>query len=178
MGDWSQSRSLEVLPDPRWTDVTTADYEAQLEMAIEISNMITESHRRIKNLRSIREQVNSKAELAVKAGHSDQCKKVAKIIDTRLTTVEDLIIQNKAEASQDNINYPRVFSNHIGRLYGVVVNAHHRATGGALERFADLKKEYAHIVEQYEAVMKEDLPRFEELMGTEGVERIVVPERW
>ena len=177
-GDWSQTQSFVVKTDPRWKDVTNADYLAQLNLATQIKDIITESHRRIKNLRALRDQIKSTAKLAVSAGHIEDLTQLSKDIDKKLTAVEDLIIQNKSEASQDNINYPRVFSNHIGRLYSVVVNAHHRPTGGALERFDDLKKEYAHIVESYEKVLSEDVSRFNEMLVKEQVERLIVPERF
>lgn len=176
VGDWSQTQSFEVLPDPRWTDVSQKDYEAQEELTLEIRDMITEAHKRIESIRAVRQQLKSISKLAVEAGHSEELKTLADTIDKKLTSVEDQIIQNKAESSQDNINYPRVFSNHIGRLYGVVVNAHHRPTGGALERFEDLKKEYAGIVSDYTSVMDKEIPKFNELLEREKVARVIVLE--
>lgn len=175
IGNWTQTQSFEVLPDPRWIDVNPKDYEAQEDLALDIRDMITEAHQRIKNIRSVRKQLLSISKLAVEAGHTEELKNLADSIDKKLTTVEDQIIQNKAEASQDNINFPRVFSNHIGRLYGVVVNAHHRPTDGALERYEDLKKEYAGITADYKKVMAE-LSQFNELLEQEKVARVIVLE--
>jgi len=176
-GDWSQTQPLEVKADPRWTDITPADYEAQLDLALDIREMISQAQRRIKNLRALREQIESVAQLAGQAGYEGKIQELAKEISTQLTEVEDQLIQNKAEASQDNINYPRVFSNHIGRLYGVVAGDDHRPSGGALERYEDLKIEYRAIVRAYQQVMENELPRFNELLEQEEVKRLIVPER-
>ncbi len=177
VGDWRSSQSLTVNPDPRWSHVKQEDYQAQLELVLVVRDMITEAHKRIKNLRALKNQMKAISELAVQAGHSKELKELVSSISKNLTEVEDQIIQNKAEASQDNINYPRVFTNHIGRLYGVAMNDHHRPTGGVLERFEDLKKEYAGIVEAYNKVVEQDIPRFNDMLKKEKIDRLIVPEK-
>ena len=175
--DWVSEQAIEILPDPRWENVTKEAYQKQLDMAIEIRNLISSAHKRIKNIRSLSMQMKQTGELAKQAGHGSELAQKAEEINKRLKEVEALIIQNKAEASQDNINYPRVFSNHIGRLYSVVVNANDRPTGGASERFEDLKLEYQSIVNAYEKVIMNDIPVFNELLEASKVERLIIPEK-
>jgi hypothetical protein len=176
-GNWSETQSLTILPDPRWTDVKQEDYDAQLKTVLEIRDMITDSHKRIKNLRALRDQMKSISDLAVRAGHSDKLKDLSKGISEKLTAIEDQIIQNKAEASQDNINFPRVFTNHIGRLYGVAMNAHHRPTGGVLERWEDLKKEYQGIIDEYNGIVDQEISNYNELLKKEKINGLIVPEK-
>lgn len=178
VGDWTQTQAFEVLLDPRWGDVKQEDYQAQLDLGLEIRDLIHVAHQRIKNLRALRKQVRQTAELATEAGHSDELKKMAEAIDERLTAVEDQLIQNKSEVSQDNINFPRVFSNHIGRVYTVLIYDHHRPTGGVLERYEDLKVEYAGIVADYDKVLQEDLPGFNALLDKDKVPRLILPEKF
>jgi len=175
VGDWTQTQAFEIKPDPRWTTVKEEDYKAQLDESLALSDLITESHKRIKNLRAVREQLKNTAQLATKTGQSKDIQKLADDLSKKLTAVEDLLIQNKVEVSQDEINFERVFSNHLTRLYVVVRGDHNRPTGGALERFGDLKKEYSDIVRQYEEILRE-LPKFNQLLEQEKVTRIVVPE--
>ena len=176
IGDWNKTQTFEVKPDPRWKDISQEDYQAQLDLGLEISAMIAEAHQRIKNLRSLREQINNTAKLAVESGHNKAIKELADEMDKQLTAVEDQLIQNKSEVSQDNINYPRVFSNHIGRVYTVLIYDQHRPTGGVLERYEDVKKEYAGIVADYEKVLKEEVPKFNALLEKEKVARLILPE--
>jgi len=178
IGDWSQTHRFSVLPDPRWTHISPADYEAQLDMALEIRDMIDESQKRIRNLRSVREQMGKAAELATKAGHSDKLKTEAEAIGKKLTEVEALLINNNIEVTQDEINFERVFCNHLLRLYSVVMYAQDRPTGGAEERFTDLKADYAEIVKKYDAVMESELPKFNQMLEQERVNRIIVPEKF
>jgi hypothetical protein len=176
-GNWSESQNLQIQPDPRWTHVQQADYEAQLETVLAIRDMITDAHKRIKNLRALREQMKSISDLAVRAGHSEKLQEMSSNISEKLVAIEDQIIQNKAEASQDNINYPRVFTNHIGRLYGVAMNAHHRPTGGVLERWEDIKAEYQGIIDQYNAVVDQEITNYNELLEKEKISGLIVPEK-
>lgn len=178
IGDWSQTHSFNVLADPRWTHISQADYQAQLDMAMDIRDMIDESQKRIRNLRSVREQMGKAAELATKAGHSDKLNTEAEAIGKKLTEVEALLINNNIEVTQDEINFERVFCNHLLRLYSVVMYAQDRPTGGAEERFADLKADYAEIVKKYDAVMNTELPAFNQMLEEERVNRIIVPEKF
>lgn len=176
IGDQEAQTNIEIKADPRWTAVTQADYQAQLETGMEISEMISQAHRRIKNLRAVRSQIKSVKQYQNKEKKDE---KLIELIDKALPAidkVEAMIIQNKSEASQDNINFPRVFSNHIGRLYGVVVNDHHRPTAGALERLEDLKKEYAAILEAYEALFDAELGLVRSYLDGIGVDRLLLPE--
>lgn len=176
-GNWSETQNLQIQPDPRWTHVQQADYEAQLETVIAIRDMITDAHKRIKNLRALRDQMKSISDLAVRAGHSEKLKEMSNSISEKLIAIEDQIIQNKAETSQDNINYPRVFTNHIGRLYGVAMNAHHRPTGGVLERWEDVKAEYQGIIDQYKTVVDQEITNYNELLEKEKISGLIVPEK-
>lgn len=175
IGDWSGRQTIEIKADPRWTDVSQADYEAQLERSLEIRDVLTDAHQRIANLRSIRSQIEMLADMATAVGYSDELMERAKSLSVQLTAVEDQLIQNKAEASQDNINYPRVFSNRMGRLYSVVAGDHNRPTGGVEERRADLEEVYQDIVQQYEEVMNKQVPGFNALLEKENVPRLIVP---
>ncbi len=177
MGDWSQTVSLKVLPDPRWTDVKQADYQAQLDLALEVQAMITDAQRRIKNIRAVKSQLKDKTKRALKVGQYETLESLSKTIIEELDGVEEQLIQNKAEVSQDNINYPRVFSNHIGRLYSVLVNAHHRPTDGVVERFEDIKTEYAAITGKYQEVFNTSVDKFNTLLEGEKVDRVIVPEK-
>ncbi len=176
IGDWTSTQSFQILKDPRWTDVSNEDYQAQLDLSKELANMLTESHNRLKNLRAIKDQISQIAELGTRAGHSEKIKSAADSLNQKITKLEAKI-KNKAEASQDNINYRRVFSNHLGRLYQVVVNAQHRPTGGALERYEDLKTEYVDIVSDYEDITDKALPAFNRGLVEEDVERVILPEQ-
>lgn len=177
VGDWQQEKPLQVLIDPRWTEVTAADFKKQYDMGVDIANLIDESHKVIANLRAIRTQANDIATMAKKAGYSEVLVTSAEELDKKLTDVEGMIIQNKVETSQDAINYPRKFSNHAGRLYSVLVNGDGKPTGGVIERYEDVKKEYSGIRTAYQQVLANEFAAFNKLLAKEKVARIIIPNK-
>ena len=120
---------------------------------------------------------NDIAKRATKAGDSEELAEAAKTLDKKLTEVEDMIIQNKIKTSQDAINYPRKFSNHVGRVYSVLVYDDGKPTGGVIERYEDVKKEYDAIRTQLEKVLSTEFVAFNELLEKENVEYIIVPNK-
>lgn len=173
MGKESKTQSFKVLPDPRWKDIKQEDYVAQEKLALEMRDLISDSQRKVKNLRSLREQIEDAAGLAVKAGHATKIKDLATELGKALTAVEDEIVQNQAEASQDNFNYPRRFINRMARIYSVLVWEHNRPTGGVLEAYTDIKKVYEGISQRYDVAVKNTLERFNKVLEEEKVARVI-----
>ncbi|HPH20679.1 MAG TPA: glycosyl hydrolase, partial [Haliscomenobacter sp.] len=173
MGKESKTQSFKVLADPRWKDVKLEDYMAQEKLALEMRDLISDSQRKVKNLRSLRQQIEDAAGLAVKAGHPTRIKDLATELAKGLTAVEDEIVQNQAEAGQDNFNYPRRFINRIARIYGVLIWDHHRPTGGVIEAYADMQKVYDGIKARYDVAVKNTLEQFNKVLEEEKVARVI-----
>lgn len=174
MGDVVLKESFEVKIDPRWDEITGMKLQQKFALEQDVISTITASQDMIREIRSIREQANSVAKMAVKAGHNDRLKTLAKELDKKLTIVEDQLIQNKTETTQDEINFPRVFSNHIVRLFRVIVDEDNAPTGGMLERWEDLQKAYADIASDYESVKESELMKFQNAVAEEKVDRIII----
>jgi len=177
IGEWQQEKPLLVELDPRWTHVTEADYVLQYEMGKDIADIIDKSHKMISNIRAIRTQANDIAKRAVKAGYTKKLQESAETLAKKLTEVEGMIIQNKIETSQDAINFPRKFSNHIGRVYSVLVYADGKPTGGVIERYNDVKQEFEEIKENLDKVMLNEFIAFNKMLEVEEVEHIIVPNK-
>ena len=146
-------------------------------MGLEIAEVIEDSHKAIENIRAVRAQANDLAKRAVEVGYSDELKKSAAALAKALTEVEDMIIQNKIKTSQDAINYPRKFSNHIGRVYTVLCYSEAGPTDGIVERYEDVMKEYNEIKTQLKTVMDNEFVDFNKLLESENVEHIIIPNK-
>jgi hypothetical protein len=175
IGDWQQEQVLAVKIDPNWTHVRAEELVKQYQMGTEIAEIIEDSHKAIENIRAIRTQATDIASRAIEAGYSDALKESANKLDKALTEVEDIIIQNKIKTSQDAINYPRKFSNHIGRVYTVLCYSEAGPTAGIIERYEDVLKEYEQIKTKLQAVMGNELIAFNDLLEKENVVHIIVP---
>ncbi|MEZ4849897.1 MAG: glycosyl hydrolase [Bacteroidia bacterium] len=173
VGEKKYFQSFQIEKDPRWDFISDQDLKLQFSLALEVRQMIEDSHKMIKVLRSMRKQALEKTELAVEAGHNRSLKQAANTFGEKLTALEDKLIQNKVESSQDAINYPRKFSNHIGRLYSVLIGLDSKPTGGVLERFQELKAEYQAFSAEFDDLINRELVDFNLLLQKEKVLPII-----
>ena len=70
VGGWSQTRDFEVRKDPRLS-TTQSDFQKQFDLAIQIRDRITELSDAIRQIRSVREQVNNLSSILTEAGRDD-----------------------------------------------------------------------------------------------------------
>jgi hypothetical protein len=86
VGDWSQTRSFELLKDPRNQDMTEADLIEQFELRVRIRSRMAEAYDAMTTIRSVRAQLSSVAERAQDAGYVDR------MADTYLPTLDVMMI--------------------------------------------------------------------------------------
>ncbi len=170
----TSEQSFSILKDPRWR-VTDNELRLNFELAKQIGDLIEKSQNQVRNLRSIREQVSNVAQRPQKAGYDSAIAIMAVEINLKLKGLEDLIYQSQIESSQDELNYPRKFTNHIIRLYRVVIDQHSKPSGGELERWSDLLDEYEPFNQGYDHIMEVDLRRFVDLLSGNNVP-LIIPE--
>ncbi|MEJ2319730.1 MAG: glycosyl hydrolase [Gemmatimonadales bacterium] len=175
IGDWSQTRGFELLPDPRVT-LTAAEREAQYELMTRVRDRIQEAHDAIRTLRSVREQVKAQAKLAEEAGFGDGFEAQADSIASRLTAVEEQLMQTKNESRQDPLNFPPRLDAQLVYLYGVVGSADAPPTDGAYERFDDLSQELQVVLSELREVLDGEVAAFNAALAASGAPAIIVPE--
>ena len=156
---WSDSRTFEVVADPRLDDVTQADLEEQYQMLDGLSARLTAVHDAIAGLRSVREQAETLGERLDAAG-AGELKPVVDEVAERADELNDRLIQAQSRVSQDALNFPPRIDNQYAYLYTHVFGNTARPTAGARRRFEDLEAELLPILE---AVDELTGPRLEEL---------------
>jgi photosystem II stability/assembly factor-like uncharacterized protein len=166
-GEWSQTVSFEVVPDPRF-EANQAEIEERFQLASMISEQLTRSHDAISTIRSVCSQTEDLAgridDEAV-SGAVDQLVK-------DLTAIEEQLSQTRAKSSQDVLNFPPQLDNQLLYLLGVVESASGRPTASAQERFDELKAAVDSRISALDRLLEERLPELEEFLS--GKPRIVV----
>lgn len=175
IGDWSSTQELEILADPRWTVLEIKDYNDKFELEMDVLGVINESQDLVRNLRSIRNQTTQIGGKVDAAGLGDELKKMAVDMDVKLTSIEQTLVQNKIETTQDEINFRRVYSNHIARLFRVIVDEDNAPTGGMMERWADLKQQYSGLKKPYTDLIQNEVEAFNVLSKKLEAGKIILP---
>jgi len=113
---------VEILPDPR-VRVSTADLEKQFDLVRRLRDLIAEDQRIVSELRSVRTQLrallarlqgDAKAQSVITAGQE---------ILRRLDALEEQLVEPRATANEDLLNYPTRLNSKLGYLINGVDSA-------------------------------------------------------
>ena len=174
VGDWTAERRFEVRGDPRLA-TTPVDWDAQYDLARQVWEALSESHRALAQLRDARAQVADLAPRLEAAGRGEGVAEAAAAARDALTAIEVRIHQTKAEASQDVLNYPPRLDNQLLALLGTVAGSEARPTDGAEARYQDLRRDLDEVLADLEAVFEGELAAFNELAASKEMPPIIVP---
>ena len=147
------AQSFDITKDPR-IDVTQEDFEAQFNLHQTIITKLDTTHKTINRIREI------KAELAeIKEEFEDDeeaLKKADQMLDL-LKDVEGELMQTKAEAFQDVLNYEIKLNNKLAALASTVGTGNGRPTKQQFEVFEDLSKKVDAQFKRIEPIMTGNL---------------------
>ena len=176
VGDEIYNQAFTIRKDPRW-EVSDRDLVANFKLAFDVAALLTESQQKIQNLRAIREQIKQTNKLLKSRGEFPELREAGTKLSDRALELEDMIYQRQIETSQDEINYPRKFTNHLIRLYRVVIGQSDQPSAGELERWTDLQREYQPFAEAYRELIQKDLPAYQMMVEEEDVPYILLPKK-
>jgi hypothetical protein len=177
VGDATQEVSFEVVPDPRST-ATPETYAAQFAFVTEARDLLSRTHREIKRIRSLREQLEGVKSRLVEAGDSEESPSalMAEIlaIDETMTAVEEALYQTKNESRQDPLNFPIRLNNKLTSLMRVVNDDDVGPTTQALEVKAMLSEAIEAELAKTEAIWTTRVPALNAQIRESGMDLIVV----
>jgi photosystem II stability/assembly factor-like uncharacterized protein len=175
--DFTDTKDFEVLKDPRWTHITLDDLQEQFELQTLVGEAFTKTHELIKNVRTIRDQINDISKRAVKAGYSEDVKTAAEELTKKIKVLEENLIQTKNESGQDAINYQVKLDNHLAYLYSFVHEQDSKPNKSIQNRFTELNAQLDKAQQDYKALVDADLNSFTELLEENNIPRIILEKK-
>ena len=175
VGDWSQTQTFAVRPDPR-VKATAADYQGQFDLLLRIRDRVSAANDAVRRIREVREQLDGAATRA-RGLPGDAGKRIAQQVDSikgRLAAVEEAIYQVKNRSSQDPLNYPIRLNNKIAALAGVVASADAAPTAQSEQVFNELAAALQVQLDRLKAVLDTDIPAFNKLVKESDVPAIIL----
>ena len=185
VGDVVQERDLELLPDPRIPEVTTASYREQYRIAMAVRDSINSISRTLDDLASIRDQVEGVLEQAEVTGQRDRIAAIADTLSTGAGAITGDLQQTRNQSGQDPIRFPPKLDNQWLELYGRITGTDGYISGGAegapqegtMERLDVLLDEWDGVRARYIELLENELQRFNQLAEELGLPSIVLPVR-
>ena len=167
------SKPLEVRMDPRWK-ISAQDLEMQFNVSSEVVGLINESQEKLSEMRGIVSQITKFISLTEGKDYHKEVKDLGNSIIESIKKVENNLYQDKIETSQDEINYPRKWTNHITHLYDRLTTDDQAPNDGMLDRVQELKSDYERYINPYQEIVSVDVPNFTKYLREKGAMGIIL----
>ena len=160
VGGETYSQSFEIVKDPRIA-ATQADFEEQFELLIGVRDKITETHQAVQEIREIRRRLEETVQSAKGKPQAPQAAKDAGTINDRLYSIEDVLVQFRAKATQDLINYPVRLNDKLSTLAAFVESDDSRPTEQHHVLFKELSARLEEQLQRLRELKEKDLAAFD-----------------
>ena len=119
VGEDSTDVTFRINPDPR-SETSIEGLQEKFDFLITVRDKLTETHQAIKQIRSLRDQINDVVD-RVPADHpeADSIKAYADRMLEDMKEVEEALYQTKNQSGQDPLNYPIRLNNKLAAVGGV-----------------------------------------------------------
>ena len=166
---------LTVEANPRFT-AQQSEYVAQEQMLAPLDSIARRVQHSAIELRSAREQLQAllgreDAELP------DEVRMAGDTLVSRITALEDRLIQTRQETFQDVINFPNQLNSNLLYLKEAIDSAEPMPTGGMRQRLDDLVAMWQQEEAAVDALMRREIAEFNALVARSSVPAVGVVVR-
>jgi photosystem II stability/assembly factor-like uncharacterized protein len=167
--------SFDILPDPR-SSASPEDFQAQLDLLLEIRDKLSQTHRSIRQIRSLRQQLGTwEAKLTAAGQQPDLVARIQALRDN-LTQIEEALYQTKLQSAQDPLNYPIRLNNRLSGLVGVVASGDFRPTRQAYQVHAEVVGLIDVQLERFRQLASQDLEELNAAIAAANVPPVTLPD--
>lgn len=171
----SRKEDFNILIDPR-VETDQAGLVSQFEFLNEIKDKVSESHQAIKDIRDIRDQLNTYTKRLDKNENTQPIFDQAELIDSVMTKVEKELYQTKNRSGQDPLNFPIRLTNKLAHLSSLVGGNDFPPTAQAIEVKSVLTKAIDKELAEFRNVVKMELPKFNQLVRAAAIDAVILKE--
>jgi hypothetical protein len=168
VGDKTETVTFEIKSDPR-SAATPEDLQAQSQFLLEARDKLSETHRAIKQIRDIRDQLSNLTKRLKDNTEAAEIVASAKDLDKSITTIEEALYQTKSRSIQDVLNYPIRLNNKLVSLANGVSMGDNRPTYQAMQVKQELTSQIDTELSKLHKVVDEDLPRLNDLLSKKRI---------
>jgi photosystem II stability/assembly factor-like uncharacterized protein len=160
-GGESSRRSFEIARDPR-LEYTDRDLQEQFDFLLAVRDKLSETMRVVGRIREMRKTAETAVE---RAGGTENLKDALRELNDKLYPIEERLVQYRARAGQDLINYPTGIDSKLARLSTFASMGDGPPTQGARDLFARLSEGVGERVRLLDAIEKNELQSLLKLAG-------------
>ncbi len=165
------TEEFQINKDPRLTQVTDADFDAQFKLALQIHERTNDAHRAIIRIRGIK----GEAAKRLKDTTDRQIVSALQGVTEALSAVEEELYQVKLQVRQDPSNYGFKLNNKIAALLGQVESSDSRPTDQLYDTFTELSGQLDTQLRELERLLSRDVTEVNRLLQRRGLQPIQSP---
>lgn len=140
VGETSKSQNFTILKNPI-SETTLADAKAQFNFINDINTKVTEIHKALKNVKKVRDQINSlKKSMKGKEEHKSLLDYATALLK-EMTAIEEILYQTKSKSNQDPLNFPIRLNNKLAHLNSLTRIGSYAPTQQAIDFKNEINKE-------------------------------------
>ncbi len=173
VGEKSMTQSWMWQKDPRLSTIQE-EFQEQFDFLIKIRDKVTEINRAIIRLRDVKSQLDTLTRKIQGHEKGKQVIEAARQLRSKLTSVEDVLIQSKSKSGQDPLNYPILLDNKIAAVASVVAASDSRPTDQSYEVFKELSAKADEQLAKLKSIMEKDLPDFNDKVKKSKIPAIII----
>ncbi len=173
--DERSETNFEVAVDPR-LGLNENDLKAQYDFESSVTDKVSEAHLAIVEMRDIKAQLDHyKARLD--EDKEPEIIKMAEMIDSSMTAIEEVLYQTKNRSGQDPLNFPIRLTNKLAHLNSLSQIGEAPPTAQAIAVRDELTARIDTELEKYSALKEDLVPKFNQMMRERAVDAIILDEK-
>lgn len=176
LGDWSQERTLEVLPDPR-SDAAPEDYLEQDAFVAEVAAELAEIQVAAGDADEVVARIEDLTVLIEGRSGAEEAVRLADSLAADLRTLSDSLYQARVVDGQTVINFPSRLKFQYVWLHGNADAADAGVSRGARDVLSDLRDRWRAHRTRLEELLGTRLDELNGVLGERELGRVLGPER-
>ncbi|MEW6509128.1 MAG: glycosyl hydrolase [Bacteroidota bacterium] len=174
-GKDSVSVPFEIVKDPR-SSSNAEDLQAQFDFLISGRNKLTETHKAVKQIRSIRKQLNDLKERFKERKDSDSIKNEIDKAAKELTSIEEILYQTKNKSPQDPLNYPIRLNDKLASLINNVSSGDFRPTVQAVELNNEIFLKIDEQLKKLKSIIDNQIPALNKMIKEIDLPAVIIKD--
>lgn len=174
-GDRQSRVSFEIVPDPR-VATPLSDLQAQSELALRIRDTISEAHRAVRTIHSLRAQAQIWADRTHEGPHGEAVEAARQALDGALTPIEEALLQTKARHHEDVLNFPVRLNDKLASLMWAVEEGDYGPTDAMVELFEELRRQVERERRALATAVANHLSALNRAVRTANLDPVSAPE--
>jgi photosystem II stability/assembly factor-like uncharacterized protein len=159
---------IQIVPDPR-EKVSEEDLAKQFDLTKKLRDLMQQDHVAVLEIRGVDAQLDTLKKRLSGDAKAKDIVSAAEAVQQKMNAVEDALIQSKATASEDMLNYPIELNSKIGYLINGVDSADSAPPQQDWDLYAVYQKEVDGWVAKWKAIVSTDLAELNRQIRRENI---------